>query len=122
MRIIRSIRHKSCADGTLMKEFVLSAPLNKEFFSYLGDFGEVTAKPGIGEGFYTFEKPDCFSIKGFAGDTSVEVRFRREVIDLTTDFVYSLFSLYREGDPDLVTLKRREAGVVARVHEHLYGK
>lgn len=122
MRIIRSIRHKSCADGTLMKEFVLSAPLTEEFFSYLKSFGEVTAKPGIGEGFYTFEKPDCFSIKGFVGDTSVEVRFRREVIDLTTDFVYSLFSLYRDGDPDLVTLKRREAGVVARVHEHLYGK
>ncbi|QYZ78923.1 hypothetical protein E2N92_05525 [Methanofollis formosanus] len=122
MRIVRSIRHKSCADGTLMKEFVLSAPLTREFFSYLREFGEVTAMPGVGEGFYTFDKPDCFSIKGFAGDTTVEVRFRREAMDLTTDFLYSLFALYRDGDPDFQTLKRREAALMTRVHEHLYGR
>ncbi|WP_342678858.1 hypothetical protein [Methanofollis sp. UBA420] len=122
MRVIRSVRHKSCADGTLMKEFVLSAPLTAGFFSYLGNFGRVEAMPDLGEGFYTFEKTDFFSIKGFAGDTTVEVRFRREVVDLTTDFLYSLFSLYRDGDPELPTLKRRESALAGRVHEHLYGK
>ncbi|WP_067048745.1 hypothetical protein [Methanofollis ethanolicus] len=122
MRVVRSVRHKSCADGTLMKEFVLSAPLTEGFFSYLENFGRVEAMPDLGEGFYTFEKTDFFSIKGFAGDTTVEVRFRREVVDLTTDFLYSLFSLYRDGDPDLPTLKRRESALVEQVHEHLYGK
>jgi hypothetical protein len=122
MRVIRSVRHKSCADGTLMKEFLLSAPLTAGFFSYLENFGRVEAMPGLGDGFYTFEKTDFFSIKGFAGDTTVEVRFRREVVDLTTDFLYSLFSLYRDGDPDLPVLKRRESALVERVRRHLYGK
>lgn len=122
MRVIRSVRHKSCADGTLMKEFLLSAPLTEGFFSYLENFGCVEAMPDLGGGFYTFEKTDFFSIKGFAGDTTVEVRFRREVVDLTTDFLYSLFSLYRDGDPDLPVLKRRESALVERVRRHLYGK
>ncbi|ABN56815.1 hypothetical protein Memar_0882 [Methanoculleus marisnigri JR1] len=80
-----------------MKEFLLSAPVPAGFFAYLGNFGEVEALPKIGEGFYKFEKPDWFSIKGLAGDTTVEVRFRKEVMHLTVDFLYLLFSSYREG-------------------------
>ena len=96
MRIIRSVHHKSCADGSFMKEFLLDAPMTTGFFSCLENFRQVEALPHAGDGFYTFEKIDWFSIKGFAGDTTVEVRFKKEVMDLTVDFVYSLFSLYRE--------------------------
>lgn len=121
MRILRSVRHKSCADGSFMKEFLLDAPVPAGFFSYLGNFGEVEALPNIGEGFYKFEKPDWFSIKGFISDTTVEVRFRKEVIDLTVDFLYLLFSSYREGAMDLSMLRQREQAVGKRVREHLYG-
>ena len=121
MRILRSVRHKVCADGTFLKEFLIDAPVPGEFFSYLGNFGRVAGLPNIGDGFYTFEKPDWFSIRGFAGDTTVEVRFKREAMDLTVDFVYSLFSLYRDGDPDLPLLKRRELAVGERVSRRLYG-
>jgi hypothetical protein len=121
MRILRSVRHKVCADGTFLKEFLIDAPVPGEFFSYLGNFGRVEGLPNIGDGFYKFEKPDWFSIRGFSGDTTVEVRFRREVMDLTVDFVYSLFSLYRDGDPDLPLLKRRELAVGERVSRRLYG-
>lgn len=121
MRIRRSIRHKSCADGSFMKEFLLSEPVPAGFFSYLEDFGEVEALPKIGEGFYKFEKTDWFSIKGLAGDTTVEVRFKKEVMDLTIDFLYLLFSSYREGPLDLRILKQREQSVGRRVREHLYG-
>ena len=121
MRILRSVRHKSCADGSFMKEFLIDAPVPAGFFSYLGDFGHVEAFPNIGEGFYKFEKPDWFSIKGFIGDTTVEVRFRKEVIDLTVDFLYLLFSSYREGAMDLAMLRQREQVVGKRVREHLYG-
>ena len=104
-----------------MKEFLLDAPVPREFFTYLGNFGEVRALPNLGDGFYKLEKPDWFSIKGFAGDTTVEVRFKREVMDLTVDFVYFLFASYREGTMDLSVLKRREQAVGERVRKHLYG-
>ena len=121
MRILRSVRHKSCADGSFMKEFLLSEPVPAGFFAYLENFGEVEALPNLGEGFYRFEKPDWFSIKGLAGDTTVEVRFKKEVMHLTVDFLYLLFTSYREGSVDLSVLKQREQAVGKRVREHLYG-
>ena len=108
MRILQSIQHKACADGSYMKEFTLDAPLTREFFLYLGNFGKVDQLPNLGEGFYTFNKPDWFSIKGFAGDTTVEVRFKKETMMITGDFLYLLFSSYREGEVDLTVLKKRE--------------
>ena len=122
MRILRSVRHKVCADGSLMKEFLIDDPVTKEFFVFLENFGEVKTLPNIGEGFYKFEKTDWFSIKGFAGDTTVEVRFRREVMDLTVDFAYFLFSSYREGNTDLSLLKQRENAIGERVGKRLHGR
>ncbi len=122
MRILRSVRHKSCADGSFMKEFLLSEPVPAGFFAYLENFGEVEALPNLGEGFYKFEKPDWFSIKGLAGDTTVEVRFKKEVMHLTVDFLYLLFTSYREEGTDLRVLKQREQAVGRRVQEHLYGR
>jgi hypothetical protein len=121
MRILRSVRHKVCADGSFMKEFLLDEPVTEEFFAYLEHFGEVESLPGVGEGFYKFEKPDWFSIKGFIGDTTVEVRFKKEVMSLTADFVYLLFSSYREGEVNLSVLKRREEAIGEKVRKHLYG-
>jgi hypothetical protein len=121
MRILRSIRHKLCADGSFMKEYLLDAPVTKDFFLYLGNFGQVEALPDVGDGFYKFEKTDWFSIKGFIGDTTVEVRFKKEVMELTMDFVYILFSSYREGTVDLSQLKQREHATGERVRRNLYG-
>ncbi|KUG20287.1 hypothetical protein ASZ90_009974 [hydrocarbon metagenome] len=104
-----------------MKEYLLDAPVTEDFFAYLGNFGDVEALPHVGDGFYKFEKTDWFSIKGFAGDTTVEVRFKKEVKEMTVDFLYQLFSTYREGAVDLSLLKRREAAVGERVKTHLYG-
>lgn len=86
MRILRSNRHKNCADGSFMKEFVLNAEITPEFLEFLKKFGSIEMVPGLGEGYYKFEKPDCFSIKGFLYDTGFEVRFKKEVLDLTSDF------------------------------------
>jgi hypothetical protein len=104
-----------------MKEFLLDARLTKEFFAYLGNFGHIEALPDVGEGFYKFDKLDCFSIKGFAGDTTVEVRFKKEVMDLTIDFLYLLFSSYHESGVDLSPLKQRELVMEGRVRRHLHG-
>ena len=121
MRILRSVRHKVCADGSFMKEFLLDAPATREFFSYLGNFGQVETLPNVGDGFYKLKKTDWYSIKGFAGDTTVEVRFKKEVMDLTVDFLYFLFSSYQVGPMDLSLLKQREQAVEERVRKRLYG-
>jgi hypothetical protein len=121
MRILRSVRHKVCADGSFMKEYLLDALVSRDFFSYLENFGLVEALPNVGDGFYKFEKADWFSIKGFAGDTTVEVRFNKEVMDLTVDYLYLLFSSYPEGAADLSLLKRREQAIGKRVREYLDG-
>jgi hypothetical protein len=42
-------------------------------------------------------------------------------MDLTVDFLYLLFSSYREEAMDLSVLKQREQAVGKRVREHLYG-
>lgn len=122
MRIVRSVRHKVCADGSFMKEFVLDTPLPEGFFTYLESFGTVESRPAIGEGFYKFDKKDWFSIKGFVGDSTVEVRFRKEVMDLTMDFLYLLFSRFREEKPELAMLKKREISTGEKVQKFLYGE
>lgn len=122
MRILRSIQHKYCADGSFMKEYQLSEPVTAGFFRYLGNFGKVESMPGLGGGFYSFERPDWFSIKGFVGDTTVEVRFKPQSMDMTGDFLFFLFSSYHEEGVDLTVLKRREQSLAERVRVHLYGK
>lgn len=121
MRILRSVRHKACADGSFMKEFLLDIPLPAQFLEFLAGFGTVKMLQALGEGFYTFEKPDCFSIKGFVNNTSMEVRFRKEVMDLSNDFLYALLFYYRDGNPDLAMLNRLDIALTERVAKRLHG-
>ena len=118
MRLQGSIQHKACADGSYMKEHQIDEPLSKEFFEYLKYFGRVTALEEMGDGYYNFEKPNWFSIKGFAGDTTVEVRFKRETMEITTDFLYLLFSFFKDG-ADLAPLKEKEKFRQKRIDELL---
>ena len=116
MRLKGSIQHKSCEAGPYMKEYQLDEPISKEFFEYLKYFGRVTALEEMGDGYYNFEKPNWFSIKGFAGDTTVEVRFKRETMEITTDFLYLLFSSFKEG-ADITALKEKEKFRQKRIAE-----
>lgn len=118
MRLQGSIQHKACADGSYMKEYQLDEPLSKEFFEYLKYFGRVTALEEMGDGYYNFEKKNWFSIKGFAGDRTVEVRFKRETMEITTDFLYLLFSSFKEG-VDIAPLKEKEKYRQGRIEELL---
>ena len=80
-----------------MKEFILDAKVTPDFLEYLKRFGSLRMFPDLGEGFYTFEKVDCFSIKGFLYEESFEVRFKKEVVDLSSEFLYSLLFFYKDG-------------------------
>lgn len=118
MRLLDSIQHKSCADGSYMKEYRLDTPLTKEFFDYLKNFGRVEALVVLDDEYYNFEKQNCFSIKGFIGESTVEVRFKREVMDVTTGFLRLLFSSFKP-DVSLPMLKEREKSCEAVVKKML---
>jgi len=97
-----------------MKEYRLDSPLTVGFFEYLKYFGRVESLNQLGEGYYNFEKRHFFSIKGFVGDTTVEVRFVREVMDVTTGLLRLLFTSYCP-DVEISTIKERESSYEAQV-------
>lgn len=98
MRIVKSIQTKLCVDGSLMKEFVLDEPLVPEFLRFLESFGTVKQYPHMKRPYFSFKKESFISIKGFSGDQSVEVRYRKENADLLADYFHLLLFYFREGD------------------------
>jgi hypothetical protein len=98
MRIIRSVQSKVCVDGSLLKEYLLDEPLTDEFLEFLKHFGIVRFLPRMKKPYFSFEKEDFISIKGFIGDPDVEVRYRKEFQDLTADYFHLLLFYFREGE------------------------
>jgi hypothetical protein len=98
MRIVRSVQSKVCVDGSLLKEYLLDEPLTEEFLTYLKYFGSVRYLPRMKKPYFSFEKEDFISIKGFIGDLDVEVRFQKEFQDLTSDYFHLLLFYFREGE------------------------
>jgi hypothetical protein len=98
MRIVRSVQSKVCVDGSLLKEYLLDEPLTEEFLSFLRHFGSVRLLPLMKKPYFSFEKEDFISVKGFIGDPDVEVRYRKEFQDLTADYFHLLLFYFREGD------------------------
>lgn len=97
MRIVKSAQTKICVDGSLMKEFVLDEPLTGGFLEFLEHFGTVKQYPHLKRPYFSFEQEYFISLKGFVGDTSVEVRYRKEFQDLTADYFHLLLFYSGEG-------------------------
>jgi hypothetical protein len=119
VRILRSVRHKACADGTFMKEFLVDEPVTAEFLKHLRTYGTVKMLSGIRDGFFEFGKPHFFTIKGFIGDRQFEVRFTKEYMDLTTDFLYLLVSRYPPGQKDIEFLRTLEDSLQKKIRVRL---
>lgn len=98
MRIVRSVQSKVCVDGSLLKEYMLDEPLTDEFLAFLKHFGSVRILPRMKKPYFSFEKEDFISIKGFIGDPDVEVRYSKEFGDLTADYFHLLLFYFREGE------------------------
>ena len=98
MQILRSVQSKVCTDGSLMKEYILSGPLTPAFLEFLRSFGTVKEYPHMKRPFFSFEQEDFISVKGFAGDISVEVRYRKEFSDLTSDYFHLLLFYGSKGE------------------------
>lgn len=121
MRILRSVRHKVCADGAFMREVVLDCQVTSEFTEFLRNFGSLMTLDTMGPGFFKFELKDGFSIKGWIGDSDLEIRFRRDVMDLCEDFCSVLFFYYHDGKPDMGKLSRMAERVSERIKERRFG-
>lgn len=105
MRIVKSVRNKICVDGSVMKEFVLDEPLPPDFLRFLEGFGTVRTYAHMRRPFFSFEQENFISVKGFVGDTSVEVRYAKTGADLTGDYFHLLLYYFRNGDSGALVMK-----------------
>jgi len=97
VRVERSLQRKICVDGSLMKEFVLSAPLTLDLAEYLRNFGKVEILTLGGKQFLSFDNPRFISVKGVLGEESVEVRYAAGVHDLAADLFHLFLYHYSHG-------------------------
>jgi len=111
VRIVKSIQTKVCVDGSLMKEYVLDEPLTEGFLKFLGHFGTVTTLDKLKKPYFSFEKDLFISIKGFTGDNTVEVRYRKEFQDLVSDYFHLLLFYEREGERGISQMEGIEESI-----------
>lgn len=105
MRIVRSVQSRACVDGSILKEYLLDEPVDEAFLAFLEHFGSVRVLPMMKIPYFSFEKEDFLSIKGFIGDTDIEVRYRKEFHDLTGDYFHLLLFYSRDIDGGIEKLQ-----------------
>ena len=111
MRIVKSTRSKVCVDGALMKEYVLDEPLSEAFLKFLEQFGTVRYLDQMKKPFFSFEKEHFINVKGFVGDTLVEVRYRKVGQDLVTDYFHLLLFYAQQGESGIRTMQGIEESI-----------
>jgi len=115
VRIVKSVQTKVCVDGSLMKEYVLDEPLTGGFLKFLENFGTVRSLDQLRKPYFSFEKEQFISIKGFIGDSNVEVRYKKEFQDLVADYFHLLLFYYGEGEHGRATMKGIEDAIRERM-------
>jgi hypothetical protein len=119
VRIVKSVQSKVCVDGSLMKEYMLDEPLTEEFLKFLENFGTVRYLTQLKKPYFSFEKEQFISIKGFIGEDSVEVRYKKESADLVADYFHLLLYYYKEGGPGISKMKGIEDAICERMRIRL---
>ncbi len=115
VRIVKSVQTKVCVDGSLMKEYVLDEPLTEGFLKFLEKFGTVRSLEHLRKPYFSFEKDQFISIKGFVGDSNVEVRYKKEFQDLVADYYHLLLYYYGQGDHGILTLNGIQDSISERM-------
>ena len=94
-----------------MKEFVLNEPLTEGFLKFLENFGTVKFLEQIRKPYFSFEKEHFISIRGFVGDSTVEVRYKKESHDLVADYFHLMLYYYDQDDCGISALKGQEDSI-----------
>jgi len=115
VQIVKSVQSKVCTDGSLMKEYILDEPLTPAFLTFLRSFGIVKEYPHMKRPYFSFEHEHFISIKGFTGDTSVEVRYQKGFSDLTSDYFHLLLFYSRQGEPGIRKMHEIEESIRERM-------
>ena len=119
VRIVKSVQSKVCVDGSLMKEYVLDEPLTEGFLKFLENFGKVRFLDNLKKPYFSFEKEQFISIKGFIGEDSVEVRYKKESADLVADYFHLLLFYHGEDAAGIAKLKGIEDAICERMRIRL---
>jgi hypothetical protein len=94
-----------------MKEYVLDEPLTEGFLKFLGMFGTVRTLEQLKKPYFSFEKDQFISIKGFIGDCNVEVRYKKEFQDLVADYFHLLLFYERQSERGIANLNGIEESI-----------
>ena len=94
-----------------MKEYVLDKPLTEDFLKFLEHFGTVRFFDQLKKPYFSFEEEQFISIKGFIGDSNVEVRYTKEFHDLVGDYFHLLLYYYDQGERGISALKGQEESI-----------
>ena len=102
-----------------MKEYVLDEPLTEGFLKFLENFGTVRFLEQLRKPYFSFEKELFISIKGFTGDCTVEVRYKKEFQDLVADYFHLLLYYYDQGERGISSLKGQEDSIRKKMRTRL---
>ena len=94
-----------------MKEYVLDEPLTDSFLKFLEKFGTVRTLEQLKKPYFSFEKEQFISIKGFVGDSNVEVRYKKEFQDLVGDYFHLLLYYNDQGERGISALNGQEDSI-----------
>ena len=120
VKILRSIRHKRCADGSLKKLFELSGPVHAGLLSFFQEFGDVKTFRIAGEEWFSFRWPQMIEVRGRVDDSEVEVQYAAGVLDLVDDSFHLLLWYYREGR-DVEKIRAIESTIRDKIRTRLGG-
>jgi hypothetical protein len=98
-----------------MKEYLLDKPLTEGFLKFLENFGTVRFLEQLRKPYFSFEKEQFISLKGFVGDNNVEVRYKKEFQDLVADYFHLLLYYYDQGERGISTLKGQEESIWEKI-------
>ena len=87
-----------------MKEYVLDEPLSESFLKFLEQFGTVRYLDQMKKPYFSFEREHFINVKGFVGDTIVEVRYKKVGQDLIKDYFHLLLFYSQQGASGIRTM------------------
>jgi hypothetical protein len=102
-------------DGSIMKEYILDEPLTEGFLKFLENFGTIRFLEQLRKPYFSFEKELFISIKGFIGDNTVEVRYKKEFQDLLMDYFHLLLYYYDQDERGISQMKGHEDSICKKM-------
>jgi hypothetical protein len=102
-----------------MKEYLLESPVTPAFLEFLRSFGSVRQYPHMKRPYFSFEQEHFISVKGFINDPSVEVRFKKEFSDLTSDYFYLLLFYFGQGNAGVRKMQEIQESIWEKIQVRL---